>query len=1111
MALHDLFAEEAEFIVPDLASHVGKIEGNVVKRLSHCGQRLKVKISLLPKGSGFRCSNQAFPRFAVVDRTTTSFLDQEAVLKVDDVSSIHAAICGTGRWILPKTAPIEELASSEVAYTELTLKSWQDAFDLRVERYEGAELVRPGMRIPQVGAVRAVMAHWSVSRSAVTVVLPTGTGKTETMLALLVMASIPRLFVIVPTDQLRSQVAEKFLSLGKLKETGCLAPEALLPTVVALTRAPKSLEGMERLLGCAQVVVATMSVVSELSEEMLAALSEWASHLFVDEAHHIGAKTWRAFKQRFGQRPVLQFTATPYRNDGKRVDGKHIYSYPLRQAQTDGLFKPVNYIPVMGLDRADADNLIIGQVLAKLREDRGNGRPHLAMARVETIDDAKELHAKYVARAGQEFNPQLTHSKMGVAARREALRKLRSGESYIIVCVNMLGEGFDLPELKIAALHDKHKSEAITLQFVGRFTRTRTDLGDATVIANIAMDDVNERLKALYAEDADWNHLLNVVGFKKTHDAKRREDIITGLLAPPESFHVENLQPRMSTIIYRTTCAEWDTSNLENAIGTKATVADGPSINPEERLLILVTRDEEAMPWTSMKFPKNVQYNLIMAHWDEEQNLLFINTSRKKDLHLPLARALCGLDVQRLSGEPIFRVLSGFDRLMLSNLGLSEAQRKPVRYSMFMGVDIADQLNAYAGNRTKTLNNLFGQGFVDEERPDADGLIEGSIRTRSSMGCSIKGKIWSQSSTNNPAEWMRWCQQLGVKLLDDRITTENILRNLVKAVSQDMLPKDKTPLAVDWPEELLFENEEKVSILAGDLVVPFHVCAIDLESFAIDDGIMFRVTTDAFTTAYTFAIESGIAVYGQRSGPTLTLRIGKKERPLLDLFAESPPHVYLADGDMLVGASLFIVPGREEVLPFDLERIAADDWLGVDIRKESQGPTKRADSIQRRVITSLVESGGWDIVFDDDGSGEVADVVAMKLEDSRLKVHLFHCKYSSATAPGARLGDLYEICGQAQKSIRWAEHLGDMLKRLHRREADRLKALKASRYEQGGQQTLVTWINKWRQLRAEFSITLVQPGYSKRMAQSEHLELLAATQAYLMDTYRISMSAWFNE
>lgn len=1108
--MHDLFALDADFIAPELASLVDKIEDNQIKRLTSPRMGLRVKWSSLPNSTGYACSGDNFPSFAVVDRNTSSSLGQQAVLRVDDISSIEAASNGNGRWLLPRPSTIGEALPEDIADTERTLKSWDDAFDLRIERYEGSTLVRPGLRIPQVAAVQAVLAHWSVSRSAVTVVLPTGTGKTETMLALLVMSAIPRLFVVVPTDQLRTQVSEKFLGLGKLKETGCLKQQALLPTVTTLKHAPKSTEGMQKLLRNSHVVVATMSVVAELSEPMQQAIADWSSHLFVDEAHHIAAKTWRAFKQRFAQRPVLQFTATPYRNDGKRVDGRHIYTYPLRQAQKDGLFKPVTYIPVMGLDRADADDLIIEKTLDQLRRDRADKRPHLAMARVETIDDAKILHQKYAERAG-EFAPQLIHSKMGITARREALRKLKDREASIIVCVNMLGEGFDLPELKIAALHDKHKSEAITLQFVGRFTRSRTDLGDATVIANVAMDDVNEKLKALYAEDADWNHLLNVVGFKKTFDAKRREDIITGLIAPPESFQVENLQPRMSTIVYRTACSEWTVANVENAIGPHSSLADGPSVNPDERLLLMVTRDEEALPWTSVKFPKNVQYNLVMAYWNEEQNLLFINTSRKRDLHLPLAKSLGGEDVLRVGGESVFRVLSGFDRLMLSNLGLSEAQRKPVRYSMFMGVDIADQLNAYAGNRTKTLNNLFGQGFIDEDDVDEDGLIQGTTRARSTVGCSIKGKIWSQATTNNPAEWMRWCDQLGQKLLDERITTENILRNLVKAVAQESMPEDKIPLAIDWPEELLFGNEERFTIAAAELSIPFYDCEIELEEFRSANGIKFRVGSDSVAASYVFSIDKSVAHFVQTAGPALTVKRGKREQPLLELFAESPPHVYLSDGDMLVGASLFIVPRREDVLPFDLDRISADVWAGTNIRSEAQGPEKRAESIQRRVIRSLLESGAWDIVFDDDGAGEVADVVAMKLENNELHVHLYHCKYSSEDTAGARVADLYEICGQAQKSIRWAERLGDMLKHFQRREADRIKAGNPSRFEKGDMPLLVNWINKWRQLRSDYTITLVQPGYSKQRAQSEHLELLAATQAYLMDTYRISMWAWFNE
>ena len=87
--------------------------------------------------------------------------------------------------------------------------------------------------------------------------------------------------------------------------------------------------------------------------------------------------------------------------------------------------------------------------------------------------------------------------------------RLREGKSRVVVCVDMLGEGFDLPQLKIAAIHDTHKSLAVLLQFTGRFTRSAAkNIGDATVIANIANVSVSSALNRLYSEDADWNHLL---------------------------------------------------------------------------------------------------------------------------------------------------------------------------------------------------------------------------------------------------------------------------------------------------------------------------------------------------------------------------------------------------------------------------------------------------------------------------------------------------------------------------------------------------------------------------------------------------------------------------
>ncbi|WP_346659404.1 helicase-related protein [Bradyrhizobium sp. 141] len=69
----------------------------------------------------------------------------------------------------------------------------------------------------------------------------------------------------------------------------------------------------------------------------------------------------------------------------------------------------------------------------------------------------------------------------------------------IVVCVDMLGEGVDLPNLKIAALHDTHKSLAVTLQFIGRITRKGDDktIGEATVVTPI--NGANARGTVVYA------------------------------------------------------------------------------------------------------------------------------------------------------------------------------------------------------------------------------------------------------------------------------------------------------------------------------------------------------------------------------------------------------------------------------------------------------------------------------------------------------------------------------------------------------------------------------------------------------------------------------------
>ena len=172
---------------------------------------------------------------------------------------------------------------------------------------------------------------------------------------------------------------------------------------------------------------------------------------------------------------------------------------------------------------------------------------------------------------------------------------------------------------------------------------------------------------------------------------------------------------------------------------------------------------------------------------DRETKLLYINSSKTKDLHENLARVIGGDGASRIAGESVYRVLDGINRLMLTNLGLSSTLGRNIRYTMFVGSDITTQLSS-AAYRTKRKSNLFGLGY------SGDGKV--------SVGCSARGKIWSMQSAGDFSEWLEWCRLIGSKLIDDSIGTDSFVQNLIK---QEVITErpEKPPIAVHWPESLI--------------------------------------------------------------------------------------------------------------------------------------------------------------------------------------------------------------------------------------------------------------------------------------------------------------------
>ena len=101
------------------------------------------------------------------------------------------------------------------------------------------------------------------------------------------------------------------------------------------------------------------------------------------------------------------------------------------------------------------------------------------------------------------------------------------------------------------------------------------------------------------------------------------------------------------------------------------------------------------------------------------------------------------------------------------------------------------------------------------------------------------------------------------------------------------------------------------------------------------------------------------------------------------------------------------------------------------------------------MIDRVLEDQELDIIFDDDGAGEIADVVAIRIGEDLVSVTLWHCKYSSTHTPGARVKDLYEVCGQARESARWRDRPNRMLAHMLSREKRRRGRGQPSRLERG--------------------------------------------------------------
>ena len=971
--------------------------------------------------------------------------------------------------------------------------SWKDQFRfLEGDDVNGV----PGLRRPQIGAVHAIAAYLSVrAEQPATVVMPTGTGKTEAMLGALVCCQCPRVLVLVPSDALRTQMFGKFVGLGCLPDIGVVPGMVTRPRVALIRRGIQDPDECRNLVAGTNVLIALPESLKSFSTEAREALVQFCTHLFIDEAHHVAAPTWAQIRDMFTGKPIVQFTATPFRRDGKSLEGRVIFNYKLGDAQKEGYFRHIRLRTVEDYSDTEVDENIAASAVGILRDDLREGHDHLILARTSTIDRARELLPIY-RRLAPDLGPVVVHSRTNARDQADAFARLASRTSRIIICVDMFGEGFDLPNLKIAAIHDHHKTLAVTLQFIGRFTRIAPNVGDAAAVVNIAEPKAQDELQALFAEDADWDKIL----CWRSEDAIGREVALLDLVNNmgdqgdlARQLSLWNLRPACSAVIYQTPCVAWSPQGFAGVLPERCT--RWYALSPVDGVLVVVVARTEEVKWGRYRDIKDQTFELMVAHWDQVRGALFLHCSDYDFFRSQrMAEALCGEHTVPITGDQLFRVFGGVEFPMVRNLGASKAGT--ISFTMYFGPNVTDGL-AQVEKAGANLSNLMGWGYE-----------HGSKVT---WGCSQKkGKIWSVHG-GPITEWLDWCRSAWDKIADSNTPESAIIAGFLRPVELKAR-HPSCPVFVQWGERIAGEREERVTISIGEQ--EFHTHEVDLEVAEYSETVPLSLRIEAGTSSSTYELHIASSLplkyeYRLVAGSVASIQIGRgRSLPFPEHMVKDPVVFTYADGSFSYNAYIVRVP--EDRQPFDRKLLDAWDWQGTNIRIESQGRNRLSDSVQYRLCQEFRDS--YTVLFDDDASGEAADIIGIRCADDRvMKLCLVHCKFSSGDAPGARVDDMYTLCGQGQKCVRWKHNgFAYLVDHMKRREAQ-WTSDGATRFVKGGLADLHRLKRMARGARLELEVILVQPGLSKASVTDPILELLGSTQLYLKKTADAKLSVVCSE
>jgi superfamily II DNA or RNA helicase len=936
-----------------------------------------------------------------------------------------------------------------------------------------------GLRNAQIGAIHAIGSHFTLhSEEAALIIMPTGSGKTAVLNLSAYLLRAKRVLVISSSVMVRGQIVSEFATLKTLKESNVFHKDLALPKVKEV-KSPIREKQEWKDYEAFDVVVGIPNSLNEGINERFKPEEDLFDIVLVDESHHVPAYTWTNVVEAFPSAKKIFFTATPFRRDKKEIDGRLCYNYPLSKAYEDKIFGDIGYYPVITKD-PNPDLAIAKETEKIFNQDLEKGFIHVIMVRTETKDHAEVLSKLYAENT--KLRLKKVDSTQTYRTITATINKLKAGELDGIICVDMLGEGFDFPNLKIAAIHSPKKSLANTLQFIGRFARTNAEnIGEAKFLA--IPNDIEIGKKRLYEEGAIWNDIIKDLsegkiveedGVKKALDSFRNE------IAPgnDEDISFFNLNPYCHVKVYRAQRVALD-ADIE--ISGQNIIYH--SISEDLNAVVLITRESEKPKWILSDELINVKHYFYLIYFDEKSHLIFINSSIKTtQFYEDIANLFVIGNYERVSKYHINKVLIDIANPEFFNIGMANrSANSGESYRIITGPNAETTIKKSHGKN-------YANGHVFMKGISNNGNV--------TVGYSSGSKIWSNAYEKIP-NFINWCQLLASKIVSNKeVKTNTAFDDL--PIGQVVASFPLSGHSASWHGDT-FSHLPFFDVLEdGELISQYQLLdfSIFLDRTTSNlNRLSINISNDDISIPLFYDFQHHFT-YQIAPAQQFVVEVNNHHIEFIDYLNENPLQIFLEDFATIIDHEYF-APPKESDFQYDKSKITAFNWTSIptDITKEfyndiqQKAANGNQNSIQETIRAKLINDN-YPIVIFDHGTGEIADFITFMEFPDRTEITLYHIKGSSGNQPGDRVGDVYEVCMQAVKSQAWTVNKQTFQSKVHNRVQG-----KPEKFLIGDINDFNILINKSKRLQFHFAI--IQPGISEGTFTPKLSYILAAADDYI--------------